>query len=97
MMKPKEAPVPKKRRRGRPTGTAKIAVTIMLPVTTKEQLDQIANQTGMDRGTFVDQALQRYFAQAAPPDFAKRFARPPKGPPVGDQFVEMLLAEREGS
>jgi hypothetical protein len=97
MMKPKEAPVPKRRGRGRPTGTAKIAVTIMLPVTTKEQLDQIANQTGMDRGTFVDQALQRYFAQAAPPDFAKRFARPPKGPPVGDQFVEMLLAEREES
>src|SRR5271166_1737898 len=87
-MKPKESPVPKRRGRGRPTGIAKIAVTIMLPVTTKQQLDAIANQTGMDRGTFVDQALQRHFAQAAPPDFAKRFAHPPKGP---------HLAEREES
>jgi hypothetical protein len=97
MMKRKEAPVPKKRGRGRPPGTAKIAVTLMLPIITKEQLDQIANQTGMDRGTLVDQALQRHFAQAAPPDFAKRFAHPPKGPHVGDQLVEMLLAEREES
>jgi hypothetical protein len=69
----------------------------MLPVVTKERLDQIAEQTGIDRGTFVDQALQRHFAQTAPPDFAKRFARPPKGPRVGDQLVELLLAEREQS
>ena len=97
MMKPKEAPVPKKRGRGRPAGTEKIAVTIMLPVTTKERMDDIAETTGTNRGELVDQALQRYFAQSAPPNFAKRFARPPKGPHVGDQLVELLLTEREQS
>jgi hypothetical protein len=96
-MKPKEAPVPRRRERGRPAGALKIAVTIMLPVTTKERLDHIANQTGVDRGTFVDEALQRHFAYVAPPDFAKRFAHLPAGPRVGDQLVEMLLAEREDS
>ena len=96
-MKPKEAPVPKKRGRGRPAGTEKIAVTIMLPVTTKERMDDIADKTGTNRGELVDQAQQRYFAQSAPPNFAKRFARPPKGPHVGDQLVELLLTEREQS
>lgn len=91
-MKSKES-----KKRGRPSGTAKIAVTIMLPVATKERLDQIAEQTGVNRGDFVDQALQRHFAQSAPPDFAKRFARPPKGPHVGDKLVELLLSERQAS
>ena len=89
--------MPKKRGRGRPAGTEKIAVTIMLPVTTKERMDDIADKTGTNRGALVDQALQRYFAQSAPPNFAKRFARPPKGPHVGDQLVELLLTEREQS
>ena len=97
MMRSKEATVPKKRGRGRPAGTEKVAVTIMLPVTTKERMDEIAEKTGTNRGVLVDQALQRYFEQSATPDFAKRFARPPKGPHVGDKLVELLLAERDQS
>jgi len=60
----KQAPVPKKRGRGRPSGAEKIAVTIMLPVTTKERLDQIANKTGVNRGAFVDQALREKFERS---------------------------------
>jgi hypothetical protein len=63
-MKPNEAPVPKKRQRGRPIGTikgAKVAVTIMLPVVTKERLDAISQRTGVNRGAFIDQALQAKF------------------------------------
>ena len=52
---------PQKRGRGRPSGTAKIAVTIMLPVTTKERLDTISEQTGVNRGALVDQALLEKF------------------------------------
>ena len=94
-MKSKETPVLKRPELGRPAGAPKIAVTIMLPVTTKERLDHIVKQTGMDRGTFVDEALQRHFAYTAPPDFAKRFAQEPAGPWVGDQLVQLLLADRE--
>jgi hypothetical protein len=63
MMKPKEAPVPK-RGRGRPIGTTKgkkVAVTLMLPVATKDRLDAIAEQTGTNRGALVDQALLAQF------------------------------------
>jgi hypothetical protein len=60
----KEAAKPKKRGRGRPIGTTKgkkVAVTLMLPLTTKDQLDAIAEQTGINRGALVDQALQAQF------------------------------------
>jgi hypothetical protein len=57
----KEAAKPKKRGRGRPRGSEKIAVTIMLPTSTKDRLDAIAEQTGVNRGAFIDQALQAQF------------------------------------
>jgi hypothetical protein len=53
----KEAAKPKKRGRGRPRGSEKIAVTIMLPTATKARLDAIAEQTGVNRGAYVDRAL----------------------------------------
>lgn len=96
-MKPKETSAAKKRGRGRPLGVQKIPVTIMLPRTTKDQLDAISVQSGVDRGTMVDEALQRHFAHSTPPDFAERFARPPLGVRVGDRLVDMLLAERDES
>jgi hypothetical protein len=60
----KDAAKPKKRARGRPRGGEKIAVTIMLPTSTKDRLDAIAEQTGVNRGAFVDQALQAHFKKS---------------------------------
>ena len=61
----KEAARPKKRGRGRPRGSEKIAVTIMLPTSTKDRLDAIAEQTGVNRGAFIDQALKAQFKKGS--------------------------------
>jgi hypothetical protein len=49
---------------------------------------------------YIERAVEVQLANdEIPPqvDFRSRFAQPPKGPHVGDQFVELLLAEREES
>jgi hypothetical protein len=63
MKEPKMNAKPK-RGRGGPHGTTKgkkVAVIVMLPPTTKEQLDTTAGQAGITRSAFVDQALQAKF------------------------------------
>jgi hypothetical protein len=55
-----------KRRRGRPqpqgtTKEPKAPVTIMLLPATKARLDRVAEQTGVSRSAFADQALQAQF------------------------------------
>jgi len=49
---------------------------------------------------YVEKAVEAQLAKDAAPgalDFKKRFARPPKGPRVGDQLVRLILSEREES
>ena len=53
-----------KRGRGRPVGTTKakkVAVTLTLPLATKDRLDALAEQTGTNRSAIVNQALQAQF------------------------------------
>jgi hypothetical protein len=60
-MKNSEQP---KRGRGRPRGSTKaekIAVTIMLPIATKDRLETVAEQTGATRSAYVDLALRNQF------------------------------------
>jgi len=57
-----------KRGRGRPIGTtkdAKVPVTIMLLEATKVRLDQVADQAGVTRSVFIDQALQAQFKKGS--------------------------------
>jgi hypothetical protein len=79
----------------KPSG--KVTLQLRVIASTKEILERCARARQQSPSEYADELLQQHFARAALPDFAERFARPPKGPHVGDQFVELLLAERDQS
>lgn len=98
--KTKEQAEPEKQGRGRPS-LGKKTVSIRLSEDVLAQVKKAA-ASGGNLSAFVEEALKEKLSMtrdglAPKPDFRKRFAQPPKGPPVGDQLVELILAEREDS
>jgi hypothetical protein len=80
----------------------KETVTLRLKKETKRRVEQAAAEARpkLNMSEYVEKAVEAQLAKDAAPgalDFEKRFARPPKGPRVGDQLVELILSEREES
>jgi hypothetical protein len=58
-----------------------------------------AAASGGNLSAYIEETLKKELRMAASgvPDFRKRFALPPKGPPVKGGLVQLILAEREVS
>jgi hypothetical protein len=80
----------------------KETVTLRFKKETKRRIEQAAANVRpkLNMSEYVEKAVEAQLAKDAAPgalDFKKRFARPPKGPRVGDQLVGLILSEREES
>jgi hypothetical protein len=80
----------------------KETVTLRFKKETKRRIEQAAAavRPKLNMSQYVEKAVEAQLAKDAAPgalDFKKRFARPPKGPRVGDQLVGLILSEREES
>jgi hypothetical protein len=80
----------------------KETVSFRLPKGMRKRIEQAAakRQPKLNLSEYIEHAVEAQLVNDEIPaqvDFRSRFAHPPKGPHVGDQFVEMLLAEREES
>jgi hypothetical protein len=80
----------------------KETVTLRFKKETKRRIEQAAANVRpkLNLSEYVEKAVEAQLARDAAPgalDFKKRFARPPKGPRVGDQLVGLILSEREES
>jgi hypothetical protein len=80
----------------------KETVTLRFKKETKRRIEQAAANVRpkLNLSEYVEKAVEAQLAKDAAPgalDFKKRFARPPKGPRVGDQLVGLILSEREES
>jgi predicted nucleic acid-binding protein len=80
----------------------KETVTVRLKRDVKRRIKQAAARTRpqLNMSEYVEKAVEAQLAKDAAPgslDFKRRFARPPKGPRVGDRLVELILSEREDS
>jgi hypothetical protein len=80
----------------------KETVTLRLKKETKRRIERAAAaaRPKLNMSEYVEKAVEAQLAKDAAPgalDFKKRFARPPKGPRVGDRLVELILSEREES
>jgi hypothetical protein len=80
----------------------KETVTLRFKKETKRRIVRaVASVTPkLNMSEYVEKAVEAQLARDAAPgavDFKKRFARRPKGPPVGDQLVRLILSEREES
>lgn len=78
----------------------KQTVTLRLKKETKRRIEQAAAaaRPKLNMSEYVEKAVEAQLAKDATTstlDFKRRFAHPPKGPRVGDQLVELILAERE--
>ena len=89
-----------KNKGGRPKLNKK-TVSIRLSEDVLAQVKKAA-ASGGNLSAFIEEALKEKLSMtrnglATKPDFRKRFAQPPKGPRVGDELVELILAERDKS
>lgn len=64
------------------------------------ELAAAKRQPKLSLSEYIERAVETQLVNDEIPlqiDFRSRFAKEPKGPRVGDQFVELLLAERQES